>query len=308
MLRTFHLLSFLCAFAASAQDAPKPQFTARELFYSAAPDQPATPKAAQPKNAVSPKKAPVAPPQTAAAQPPQAATPQPAAASQSQPVALPQGASLIRASASPATAPAPTTGTPLGLRYTILKKSGDNMVEVPRDTVFHTDDRIQLSIQTNGPGYLYIISQGSSGTWRPMFPSPDVADGDNHVDGWNAAILPPKSRMAFDEQTGTEKIFIVFSRIPETGLENMIYSLQGGAKVKPAAAKTEDKPPAKQMVQIAMVDDATVGHLRDSYTRDLIVEKVDDTAGEKKEKAVYVVNPSGSSDSRVVADITLVHQ
>ena len=30
--------------------------------------------------------------------------------------------------------------------------------------------------------------------------------------------------------------------------------------------------------------------------------------GEKKEKAVYVVNPSGSDDSRVVADLHLVHQ
>jgi hypothetical protein len=318
MLRTFCLLMSLSAFIAVAQDAPKPQFTARELFYSAAPDAPpakGAPKA--PKNAMSAKKAPVAPSQTAAVSaPPKApqagavSTP-PGAPQPTPPVALPGGGSLIKASA--ATAPAPATGTPLGLKYTILKKSGDEMVEVPPDTIFHSGDRIQFSVQTNGPGYLYIISQGSSGTWRPMFPSPDVDDGNNHVDGWSAAILPPKSRMLFDEQTGTEKFFIVFSRTPEESLEKMIYSLQGGNKVKPAAAKSEDKQP-KQMVQIAManIDDATVGSLRDAYTRDLIIEKVDDTTpaqkGQKKENATYVVNPSGSSDSRVVADLKLVHQ
>jgi hypothetical protein len=32
------------------------------------------------------------------------------------------------------------------------------------------------------------------------------------------------------------------------------------------------------------------------------------TPEQKQETAVYVVNPSGSADSRVVADIQLVHQ
>lgn len=305
----------VCAFTAAAQDAPKPRFTARELFYSASEPAPAAkeapkPAAPAPKKAASPKKPPVSPPpaETIAAVPPAAPV-----AQHNQPAALPSGGSVVKASTS--TAPAPATGTPLGLKYTILKKSGDDMVEVPPDTVFHSGDRIQFSVQTNGPGYLYIVSQGSSGTWTPMFPSAEVADGSNHVDGWNANVLPLKSRILFDEQTGTEKIFIVFSRTPEDGLENMIYSLKGG-KLKPAAGKPEQEAPPKQMVQIATanIDDATVGHLRETYTRDLIIEKVDEktpgdkSPGDKKENAVYVVNPSGSSDSRVVADLRLVHQ
>jgi len=48
---------------------------------------------------------------------------------------------------------------------------------------------------------------------------------------------------------------------------------------------------------------------RDAWSRDLIIEKVDpNTNGDKKETAVYVVNPTGSADSRVVADLHLVHQ
>jgi hypothetical protein len=64
----------------------------------------------------------------------------------------------------------------------------------------------------------------------------------------------------------------------------------------------------------ADIPDSAVGHLRDTYTRDLVIEKVDEktpedkSAANKKENAVYVVNPSGSSDSRVVAEVKLVHQ
>lgn len=314
------LLIFGCAFAAAAQDSSQPQFTARELFYAAAEQAPAksasTPAPAPaPKKAVTPKRAPVSPPaQTPPAPLVDSNTSKPPASQGVQSASTVNGATAIRASMT--TAPAPATGTPLGLKYTILKKSGDDMVEVPPDTIFHSGDRIQLSVQTNGPGYLYIISQGSSGTWQPLFPSADLANGDNHVDGWNANVLPPKSRMVFDEQTGTEKIFIVFSRTPEQGLDKMIYSLKEGAKPQPAAEKAEEAQPTRKylMTASAEIPDSAVGRLRTTYTRDLIIEKVDEktpadkSPEQKKEAAVYVVNPSGSSDSRVVADVTLVHR
>jgi hypothetical protein len=171
-------------------------------------------------------------------------------------------------------------------------------------------------VQTNGPGYLYIVHHGTSGTWQLMFPSPEVADGNNHVDGWSANKMPPNSRMVFEGQTGTERLFIVFSRTPEDGLENLIYSLQD-SKAKPAANKPADKPadkPAtKKYVMTASADipDSAVGRLQ-TYTRDLVIETVDekteDKSSAKNENAVYVVNPSGSADSRVVADVKLVHQ
>jgi hypothetical protein len=319
MQRSSSILILFTVLSATAQD--KPQFTARELFYSAAtapaakPAPPAPKPATQApavasapkKSAPAPKKAPTPPPtQSAAVEPPH----QQPTGQHTVPVALPGGVQVMNAAyTQPATAAAPASGSALGLKYTILKKSGDDMVEVAPDTVFHVGDKVQISVQTNGPGYLYIVMQGSSGTWKPIFPSPEVADGNNHVDGWSAKVLPPQTRLVFDEQTGTEKVFIVFSRNPEDGLENMIYSLQG-TKARPAADR-ETRPAPKQIVQTAQVNisDTMVGRLRDTYTRDLIIEKVDEkTPGEKKENAVYVVNPSGSSDSRVVADVKLVHQ
>jgi len=313
MPKPTHLLIVVCAaggaFGIAAQDSVKPQLTARELFYSAASEPAAKQGQAKTEAKTEPKAAPKAPSKglTAHRIPPPAAPDASATAPpKTEAATLPGGGHIMPAVAS--TAPAPASGTPLGLKYTILKRSGNEMQAVPPDTVFHTGDGIQFNVQTNGPGYLYIISQGSSGTWKPMFPSPEVEDGNNRVDGWHTYTLPPKSRVVFDEQTGVEKIFIVFSREPETDLEDTIYSLQGK---KPQASE-----PPKKLVEIASlnIDDATVGRLRAAYARDLIIERVDDktpadqSAADKKETAVYVVNPTGTTNSRVVADLALVHQ
>ena len=280
-------------FTAAAQNTPRKQLTARELFYAAVQTPSAAPARPPAKGASRIIKAPPKPLEIARAD-------------TKPPVPRPQ---------TPATASAPASGAPaLGLRYTILKVNGDTPVEVTGDTVFHAGDRIRFSVEANAPGYLYIISQGSSGTWKPMFPSAEVDDGSNHVEGWHPYTMPPKSRIAFDNQTGTENLFIVFSRQPEPDLERMIYSLQG--KKSPENSDKNNKPEqpvhaSKELLMAANthIDDATVGRMRATYARDLIIEKVDaNTPGDKKETAVYVVNPSGSSDSRVVADLHLVHQ
>lgn len=199
-------------------------------------------------------------------------------------------------------------GPPLGLKYVILKKSGEDMVQVPADTVFHAGDRIRISVETNQPGYLYIVNQGSSGTWRPLFPSTEVEDGNNHVDGFREYLLPPKSRMVFDGTRGTEKLFLVFSREPEPNLERMIYSLTP-EPVRDAAPRPDSRTKTLVAANNPGIDDFTVGSLRNTHSRDLVIEDVDEqTPGEKKEIAVYVVNPSGTPDSRVVADLPLVHQ
>jgi hypothetical protein len=290
------LISLCAVLLGLAQESPKVELTARELFYSAA----------QPPSAPTPKPAPAKkkPAMHAATQEKAAPAPSPVINMRVEPVPRPDGVHIIPAAA--VTAPAPKEGSALGMRYTILKLTGGQMVEVAPDAVFHAGDRIQFNVETNGPGYLYIVSQGSSGTWKPMFPSADVDDGNNHIGGFRSYTMPPKSRLVFDEQAGTEKIFIVFSRQPEPNLENTIYSLQA-PQAKPASQTIADPKP-KQLL-VASVDDGMVGQLRNTYSRDLIVETVDEsTPGDKKEKARYVVNPTGSQDSRVVADLQLVHQ
>jgi hypothetical protein len=208
----------------------------------------------------------------------------------------------------------PSTEKPLGLRYSFLRNAGgDEYREVSPDTVFRSGDRIRVAAQSNDEGYLYIVMKGASGTWKVLFPSAEVADGSNRVaSGRQTLIPPPPGHFAFDEHAGEERLFIVLSRNPEPSLEQLIYSL-GSGKPTPAGQPAEASEPPKHLMMaanMAPVDDALVGRLRNQvYARDLVFEKVDDaTPGDKKEKAVYVVNPTGSPESRLVADVTLKHQ
>ncbi len=205
----------------------------------------------------------------------------------------------------------PATAQALGLKYVVTKLANGRAIEVPADTVFHSGDAIQIKVETNGPGYLYVVNKGSSGSWTPMFPSPKIAGGNNRVDGFQSITLPNREyQMTFDEHTGVENLAIVFSREPVPDFEDLIYSLQDRSKPsrQPSAAPSK----AKIVVAEANIDDATVGRLRSTYSRDLIIEKVTPAtpadSSDKKETAVYVVNPKGSPDSRLVADIQLRHQ
>jgi hypothetical protein len=300
-VRKIFPVCLILAAAAAAQDQPPPQLTARELFYNAG-------------NA--PTAAHNAPAKKAAAKPAAQQTAQPTArtapTAQRPPVATSStatGVSVIPAVETVpqrSTAPAPSSGSALGLKYAILKLSGDSMVPAPPDSVFHAGDKIQFSVETNGPGYLYIVSQGSSGAWRPMFPSPEIEGGSNFVEGFHTYTFPPRQRFAFDQQAGEERVFIILSRDAKPDFEQLVYSLRGA---KPAA-ETNPQPadPAPQVLR-ASIDGATVGRLHEVYARDLVIEKLGDEASTgSQEKAVYVVNASGSSDSCVVADLRLVHQ
>jgi len=308
---------FLVAAAVMAQTAPQDakKLSARELFYAeTAPPAPAKGAEAKPVRKSAAKAAAPAQPAVAA----EAATPAPQA---SPPPAVPAKASG-GASGTPArtaivpVAYSPSAEKPLGLRYSFLRNAGDEYREVDPDTVFHSGDRIRVAAQSNDEGYLYIVMKGTSGSWRVLFPSAEIAEGSNRVtSGRQYLIPPPPGRFAFDEQAGEERLFIVLSRHPEPSLEQLIYSLgvpSGPGSPGPAGQPAEANEPPKHLLtaQMAPVDDALVGRLRNQvYARDLVFEKVDDsTPGDKKEKAVYVVNPTGSPESRLVADVTLKHQ
>jgi len=201
------------------------------------------------------------------------------------------------------------TAVPLGLRYSILKRTDAGSVEVDSDAVFRSGDRIRLRVDVNTAGYLYIINRGSSGNWNPLFPSPKIANGDNRVQKGTQYEIPPGYVFTFDDQPGTERLFIVFSRRPVADLEGLIYSLTDQPKPKTDAAPEDNRILLAQ----ATIQDGMIDRLRTVYARDLIIEKVDETtpqppAAPAKEKAVYVVNPSRSAESRLVADVTLIHQ
>lgn len=287
------------------------QLRARELFYTPPPGTapvPNTNSAAQP--APAPKPSPAAP----------AHTPSPAKVAGGKktpnklpPFTIPTNQSPIVEAANGK--PEEAAGVPLGLRYSVLKRNAaSKFEEVDPDATFHSGDRIRLEAQANTAGYLYVVAQGSSGTWQVLFPSREVAGGNNKVQRGETRRVPAGDlgQFVFDEQAGSERLFIVLSRQPETNLDKLIYSI--GAPANPARPE-----PARVMVAQSSVGDDVISRIRGQLAaRDLVFEKVENETlaqGSSQEggrppveTAAYVVNPSTASDARLVVDIKLKHQ
>jgi hypothetical protein len=187
---------------------------------------------------------------------------------------------------------------PLGLRYSVLKRDASGrFAEVDADSTFRSGDRIRLHVDSNTTGYLYVVMQGSSGNWRLLFPSSDVEGGSNRIERGSSQQIPAgdKGQFLFDQQAGTEKLFLVLSRKPEPDLDKLIYSITG--------AQGSDRT----LVAQASVADDVVNRLRDEVqSRDLVFEKVSED-GAAPEKATYVVNPNRTDDARLVVDVALKH-
>ena len=194
---------------------------------------------------------------------------------------------------------------PLALRYSILKiLPSDESMEVDAETSFRTGDKIQLMVEGNQAGYLYIFSQGTSGTWRPLFPSSDVENGDNRIRPHKPVILPGESEVIkFAGKPGKERLFILLSRNPDEDIDKLIYQQTSSSRTMIAAAPIKGSAVDKLIVQ----------------ARDLVIESVKEKAaasarpmagssGRMSESAVYVATKDVSLNAKVVAEINLKHE
>lgn len=291
--------------------AQEPQINARDAFFSAA-DLVAVNRQRAGAGKKSAKAAPAKSPQGVKTEPVRASGPKPELAAG--PALKDSEAYFQQVSLNPQTAP------PLGLRYSLLKKTEGGLREVATDSEFHAGDSIRLSVMGNRRGYLYVISRGSSGIWSPLFPHPESAQQANEIVPGRLYQIPggEGEYFTFDEQPGEEKLFLLFSAKPVEDLEELIGTLSGrrrlpaGRPVRPARPQT--------MEAHNRFNDAWVEQLKAQVqSRDLVFTRVEkETAaapspvGGEPEAAVYVVNASAVSakagEGRVIADLTLRHK
>jgi hypothetical protein len=302
-------LGLLIAGVVSAQQ--QPQLKARELFYTPITEaKPAPAKESVQKEAAkaSASKA-VKPKPTHSAKDPAEPVYQ---ASKKSTTTLPEGVRVQNTS----THGEEVVGPPLALKYRLLKGSPDGRYdEVDTDTVFKSGDKIRVSVESNDSGHLYIVQQGSSKTWNLLFPNEDTDRGSNRIQRNREYEIPGGGRFTFDEQPGSEKMFIVLSRRAEPDLEKLIYALSRGASSTQPAAGEKTGEKSQLMIAQNSIDDTVISRLRGNVlARDLVFEKVNDDApvntsgGTRKEKAMYVATPDRSANARVVVDLTLNHQ
>jgi len=260
----------------------------------------------------------------------------------STPAAQPQTAPPARrapkrvAKKTPAESPVPASQTPtqavvdrpamgpLGMRYSVLKRNAAGQYqEVAVDTTFHSGDRIRLQAEANSTGYLYVVTQGSSGNWQVLFPSREVSNGSNLVHRGETRMVPGgnQGQFVFDEQAGTEKLFLVLSRQPEQSLDKLIYSMgDQAAPADPSVVKPAAAEPPRVLLAQATIGDDVISRIRGQVmSRDLIFEKVENekvvaengapaAGGVKFETASYVVSRNTSPDARLVVDLKLKHE
>jgi hypothetical protein len=203
-----------------------------------------------------------------------------------------------------------TVGSRLGLRYSLLMRGSDgNYSEVSPGTTFHSGDHIRISLLSNQPGYLYVIEQGSSGDWKAIFPAATNLSDAVEVEQGKLQILPTGNRaFQFDQRPGTERLFVILSRVPLNDLMREIQHLK-----ETNHAPSEAAPEQADTLQAQLtVPDLFVQQLA---SRDLSLvdeQNVDEapTAAGGGEKAVYVVakaqgNPQASE---LVTNIQLRHE
>ncbi len=204
---------------------------------------------------------------------------------------------------------APKTGAVhLGLRYNIvLLDSSGARQPISSSRVLRTGDCFAIDIQSNRSGYLYVFAKQSSGSWRPLFPSPEMAGESNILDPGRKVQVPKGYCFTIQNPPGQETLFVVLSRDPRD-----FYELYEGFKARSGAPTTS--APAHTMEHLQLADagklNAAVEHLDERFaTRDIAITRVD-TPHENGEPAgsVYVVNTSDRPTSSIVTKIVIRHE
>ncbi|MGB6686931.1 MAG: DUF4384 domain-containing protein [Terracidiphilus sp.] len=198
----------------------------------------------------------------------------------------------------------------LGLRCSVMLRDANNEYsEVEPGSVFHSGDHIRLSFLANQAGYFYVIQQGSTGTWSPIFPPPNSAKDANKVSAGQLQTVPGGTQaFAFDQNPGDERLYVILSRTPIADIDRAIQNLKDGQPSAPQQS-TENGPMTEAENRIP---DEFVRRLS---SRDLTLvdeQKVNETSkGDVQgEKAVYVVSKGmgPDSNSQVVLSLDLRHE
>lgn len=129
-------------------------------------------------------------------------------------------------SSTPSEPATPVNAPRLGIGLTLFMRDSNGMaVRVDPDRVFGKGDRVRVLLETNTDGYLYIFNTTDDGPPTMIYPHADLDEAGNylqaHVPFEIPTSLATEERLrwfAFDENAGTERLFLVFTREPLGGI------------------------------------------------------------------------------------------
>jgi serine/threonine protein kinase len=116
----------------------------------------------------------------------------------------------------PVTVPTPLPEITLNYHMMMKKTEDAEPFRLPKEVLFEKDHRVQLFVTAAKSGYLYLINEGPGG-FMVLFPSTLNNKGSAHLMQNQEIKIPGVDWFKFDEEQGTEKVWMVFSpkQIPE---------------------------------------------------------------------------------------------
>jgi hypothetical protein len=187
----------------------------------------------------------------------------------------------------------------LGLRYNLLliDRNNNSVIEAVDPTrTFREGDCVAVELEPNRSGYLYVLEQGSSGVWKPLFPSPKLPDESNIVRSQTPIRVPQSTCFGIHSPQGMERVFVVLTRDPGNlnDLQESIRQVNSGAQ-SPLLAQNINQLRAEMKTRLE--------------SRDLEVETVaqPQAAGERR-YAVYIANASSVASDQLSAEIQISHK
>jgi hypothetical protein len=215
----------------------------------------------------------------------------------------------------------------LGLRYNLLlvdAQSGQGE-PVESERVFQPGECVALELEANHSGYLYVLNRGSSGSWQPLLPSPEMADEANIIGARSRVRVPQNYCFKIEGPAGEEQMFVVLSRNPAElyGLHDSIKNDDGGGGAAESGAEStgagSSVAAARPVSSTRPGPPVMTAQLRLSHEvsrmeaslgmRDLKITKIAQSQDAAEPPgSVYVVNSSAASSDKVVTEIRIRHK
>lgn len=116
----------------------------------------------------------------------------------------------------------PVNTARIGLGLTLFSRDSNGLaVRVDPTREFRKGDRVRILLETNADGYLYVFNQTNDGPPVLIYPNAELDEGGNYLQAHVPFEIPASDNaderlrwFAFDENTGTERVFFVFTREP----------------------------------------------------------------------------------------------
>ncbi|MEK6279890.1 MAG: DUF4384 domain-containing protein [Acidobacteriota bacterium] len=114
----------------------------------------------------------------------------------------------------------------MGLGLTMFMRDSNGLaVRTDPSREFRKGDRVRVLLETNGDGYLYIFNTTNGGQPVMIYPDPELDEAGNYIQGHVPFEIPSslaaEERLrwfTFDQNSGAEKLYFVFTREPLAGV------------------------------------------------------------------------------------------